>query len=141
MSNKKNGSDFEKELCRKLAENGAWARLEYPAEDGSQPFDVKAIYRNQIYVFECKDCKNGYFDLSRIEDNQEIALKILSQNMLEPQIMFALNFNGEWNFIEYKDILFEKRYGKKKSFKRKELIKYSMDFEELIDWIKSNGDW
>ncbi len=141
MSNKKNGSDFEKELCRKLAENGIWARLEYPAEDGSQPFDVKAIYRNQIYIFECKDCKNGYFSFNRIEDNQEVALRFLANNLLDQKIMFAFNFNNDWLFVNFKDVFWLKRWVNKTRIKKEDLIKYSMDFEELVDWIKRNGDW
>lgn len=141
MSNKKNGSDFEKELCRKLAENKIWTRLEYPAEDGSQPFDVKAIYRNQIYIFECKDCKNGYFSFNRIEDNQEVALKFLANNLLDQKIMFAFNFNNDWLFVNFKDVFWLKRWVNKARIKKEDLIKYSMDFEELVDWIKRNGDW
>ena len=141
MSNKKNGSDFEKELCRRLAENGIWARLEYPAEDGSQPFDVKAIYRDEIYVFECKDCKNGYFDLNRIENNQETALRFLSENMLDPKILFAFKFDNDFLFVEFLDVLWEKEWGKKTRIKKEDLLKNSMDFEELIKWIRRMGKW
>lgn len=141
MSNKKNGSDFEKELCEMFAKEGMWARLEYPAEDGSQPFDVKAIYRDEIYVFECKDCKNGYFDLNRIENNQETALKFLSENMLDPKILFAFKFDNDFLFVEFSDVLWEKEWGKKTRIKKEDLLKNSMDFEELIEWIKKNGKW
>lgn len=141
MSNKKNGSDFEKELCEMFAKEGMWARLEYPAEDGSQPFDVKAIYRDEIYVFECKDCKNGYFDLNRIENNQETALRFLSENMLDPKILFAFKFDNDFLFVEFLDVLWEKEWGKKTRIKKEDLLKNSMDFEELIEWIKKNGKW
>lgn len=141
MSNKKNGSDFEKELCEMFAKEGMWARLEYPAEDGSQPFDVKAIYRNQFYAFECKACQNGYFNFNRIEDNQEMALKFLAGNILEQKILFAFKFDNDILFVNFLDVFFEKNNSKKSRIKKEDLIKYSMNFDELIDWIKRNGDW
>lgn len=141
MNNKKSGTNFEKMLCEKIAEQKIWARLEYPAEDGSQPFDVKAIYRDNIFIFECKDCKNGYFDLNRIEENQKIALKILQENVIDNKIMFALNFDGDWQFIEANDIFYELEWGEKKKLKKEYLYKYSMNFSELINWMKRIGNW
>ena len=143
MSNKKNGSKFEKDLCQKLFDNGIWARLEYPAEDGSQPFDVKAFYRQVPYIFECKDCKNGYFDLNSVEDNQLLALDLLSNNILDCNIMFAFQFNERWLFVEASEIIYQVKYGKKKKLKEDEIASMwgVMDFKELTNWIKSKGEW
>lgn len=134
MSNKKSGTAFEKELCKKLAERGVWSRLEYPAEDGSQPFDVKAICGNKLYVFECKDCQNGYFDTSRFEYNQRMALNILENYMLDYQIFVALNFEGEWYFVPFVDIRIKEKEKKKKRFKKEEIMQFgsTANFEELI---------
>lgn len=142
MNNKKSGNKFERDLCNKFFENGIWSRLEYPAEDGSQPFDVKAIYRHNIYVFECKDCKNGYFDLSRIEDNQQVALELLSENMLSCNILFAFQFGDEWLFVEADDILYELNFERKKRLKKEDIKKmHNLTFEELVKWMKSKGAW
>ena len=84
---------------------------------------------------------NGYFDLNRIEENQKIALKILQENVLDNKIMFALNFDGEWQFIEANDIFYELEWGEKKKLKKEYLYKYSMNFSELINWMKRIGNW
>lgn len=140
MVNKKSGTLFEKRLCEELAKKKIWTRLEYPAEDGSQPFDVKAIYKGEFYAFECKDCANGYFQFSRIEDNQEIALTKLLENLHTHNVFFAFNYLNSWIFIEASDILYEKRQGRKR-IKLDALKMYFMDFDELVKFIKNNGDW
>lgn len=140
MVNKKSGSLFEKKLCEELGKNKIWSRLEYPAEDGSQPFDVKAIYRGRFYAFECKDCVNGYFTLNRIEDNQEIALKKLSENLKFHHIFFAFNYKGSWSFVSAIDILKLKQAGRK-TINLEHLKIYSLSFDELVKFIKDNGEW
>lgn len=142
MNNKINGNKFERELCKKLSENNIWSRLEYPAEDGSQPFDVKALYRNNFYAFECKDCKNGYFDLSRIEENQRIALQLLGNNLILCNILFAFQFDKDWYFVEADEILFSKDWLGKKRIKKEDMEKfYHLSFDELVEWIKEKGQW
>lgn len=67
MSNKSNGSAFEKEFAKILSLNGFWVR----ADKGSaQTCDLIAGRNNIIYLFECKVCAKNYFTENRIEDNQ-----------------------------------------------------------------------
>lgn len=66
-SNKRNGSKFENDFAKMLAIEGFWARLD---KSYSQTCDIIAGKNNVIYLFECKVCKSDYFNLSRVEDNQ-----------------------------------------------------------------------
>ena len=140
MNNKKNGTDFEKKLCDLFAKEGMWSRLEYPSEDGSQPFDLKVIYRNNFYAFECKDCKNDYFDLNRVEENQRMALRVLFQNLFTFEIYFAFNFNGEYIFVEADKILDEIKFGTKRITKTK-MKEIGISFNGIVELIISKRMW
>lgn len=75
MSNKSNGTAFEKEFAGLLAEHGFWAHILKDNENG-QPFDVIAAKDCTALVFDCKDCKGNGFYLRRMEDNQISAMKL-----------------------------------------------------------------
>ncbi len=70
MSNIQAGSQFEEELVKKFGENGFWASLFPKDKDGSQPCDIIALNEFSAYLIDAKDCQNGRFPFSRIEDNQ-----------------------------------------------------------------------
>ena len=65
--NKKKGNKFENDFARILAINGFWARLD---KGFAQTCDIIAGKNNKIYLLECKTCEKDYFNLSRVEDNQ-----------------------------------------------------------------------
>lgn len=65
--NKKKGVAFEKEFCNILALNKFWARMD---KGFAQACDIIAGKNNKIYLIECKTVKEDYFNLSRVEDNQ-----------------------------------------------------------------------
>lgn len=73
--NKKVGNAFEQEFCEILAQHGFWAHNLAQNRQG-QPFDVIAAKDGATYVFDCKVCEDDVFDLSRIEENQENAMKL-----------------------------------------------------------------
>jgi len=73
MSNRKDGTDFEKEFCEILAEHGFWCHNLAQKASG-QPFDVIIARRCRTYPVDCKVCKNDKFDTRRIEDNQKLAM-------------------------------------------------------------------
>lgn len=75
MSNKSNGTAFEREFSRMLAANGFWAHCIKDNENG-QPFDVIAAKDGIAYAFDCKDCSQERFPFSRIEENQRTAMKL-----------------------------------------------------------------
>ena len=141
MSNKSNGTKFEKELCEMFAKEGMWARLEYPDNDGSQPFDLKVIYRNNIFCFECKDCQNGKFPLDRVEENQKIALNKLQDNLFDFQIYFAFKNKDEIIFLEANDVLYLVDFSEKRTLDFNKYNGYYLTFNELVEYIKKRGEW
>lgn len=70
MSNVQAGSEFEEEMVSTLGKNGFWASLFPKSKDGSQPCDIIALNELGAHLIDAKDCKNGRFPFSRIEDNQ-----------------------------------------------------------------------
>lgn len=75
MSNKSNGTDFEKEFAQKLSDHGFWVHRMQDNQNG-QPFDVIAARDGETLVFDCKDCRSGSFYLRGIEENQKNAMKL-----------------------------------------------------------------
>lgn len=73
MSNRKDGTDFEKELCKKLSNFGFWVHNFAQNRDG-QPADIIAARDGKTYLIDAKVCKNDTFPLSRIEENQRLAM-------------------------------------------------------------------
>lgn len=101
-SNKRIGTKFEADFCDLLASNGFWAH-DFTQNQRGQPFDVICSKNELTYVIDCKVCSNDYFDLNRIEENQEnsmllwqkcgnndgwFALKLVKQNKI---LMIKLN--------------------------------------------------
>ena len=76
MSNKKKGNNFEKDIARILYERGFWVRVD---KSYAQTCDIIAAKNNSIYLLECKTCKNDYFDINRIESNQEDSRKLFRE--------------------------------------------------------------
>lgn len=100
MSNKKNGTAFEREFAELLAENGFWAHCLADNANG-QPFDVIAVRNGNAYVFDCKDCQGERFDLRRIEENQENAMELWSETGNSTG-MFAVRFRTRIYLLPYK---------------------------------------
>lgn len=74
MSNKSIGTAFEKEFAELLAEKGFWVHRLQDNQNG-QPFDIIAVKNGRAYAFDCKDCVGRAFPLSRIEENQRMAME------------------------------------------------------------------
>ena len=74
MSNKSAGTTFEKEFAELLAGKGFWVHRLQDNQNG-QPFDIIAVKNGRAYAFDCKDCAGRSFPLSRIEENQRMAME------------------------------------------------------------------
>lgn len=74
MSNKSAGTAFEREFAGLLAEKGFWVHRLQDNQNG-QPFDIIAVKNGRAYAFDCKDCAGSVFTLSRIEENQRMAME------------------------------------------------------------------
>lgn len=90
MSNKSNGTAFERKFAQLLAEHGFWAHVLNDNRNG-QPFDIIAAKHGETFVFDCKDCKSEKFLFSRIEPNQEAAME-LWQGCGNHEGLFAIQF-------------------------------------------------
>ncbi len=76
MTNKKLGTEFERELVDILSQQGYWVHFITPSSSGSQPFDVIASKDNIPIVADCKTSSTKYFNISRLEDNQIMAFEL-----------------------------------------------------------------
>lgn len=75
MSNKTLGNSFEQELCDKLSEYGFWATNLAMTKAG-QPADVIAVRNKIAHLIDAKVCSNKGFALSRVEENQDLAMTL-----------------------------------------------------------------
>lgn len=75
MNNKKLGSGFEQALCETLSKHGFWCHL-LNANKAGQPADIIAVKNSKAYLIDAKVCTNGKFPLSRVEENQDLAMEL-----------------------------------------------------------------
>ena len=75
MTNKKLGNDFEQELCEILSEHGFWCHL-LNANKSGQPADIIAVKNKTAYLIDAKVCSAKGFALSRMEENQDLAMEL-----------------------------------------------------------------
>ena len=74
VNNKQAGNEFERKFCEMLSKDGFWSHLMGGSKNG-QPADIIAVRNERSYLIDAKDCKNDRFVLSRIEDNQHMAMR------------------------------------------------------------------
>ena len=91
MSNRKLGENFEVELAEILFNNGYWVHRLKQNADG-QPADIIAVKNRKAYLIDAKVCSNGFFDCSRVEPNQHLAMKMW-ENCGNHTGWFALKFD------------------------------------------------
>lgn len=68
------GNRFEQELAQILFDHGYWVHL-LKQNDAGQPADLIAVKNGRAFLIDAKVCTNGKFPLSRIEPNQELAMR------------------------------------------------------------------
>jgi len=129
MSNKSNGTAFEKEFAQQLYEHGFWAHLMQDNQNG-QPFDVIAARNGHTYVFDCKDCRDGVFKLSRIEENQHDAMKLWAETGNKPGL-FAIRMNNAIYLMPHRMLEIMHENGARQ-VKEEELMKYSRRMESWL---------
>ena len=77
-SNKAVGNAFEQELCEKLSEYGFWVHS-LAMNKAGQPADIIAVKDKKAYLIDAKVCSNRGFALSRVEENQELAMTLWNE--------------------------------------------------------------
>lgn len=75
MNNRKMGNSFEMELCEILSENGFWVHP-MRQDNSGQPADIIAARNKVSYLIDAKVCSNSNFPLSRVEENQDLAMEL-----------------------------------------------------------------
>ena len=73
--NKKIGNTFEQELCDILSGYGFWVHL-LNANKAGQPADIIAVRNKVSYLIDAKVCSDNRFPLSRVEENQDLAMEL-----------------------------------------------------------------
>lgn len=98
--NKKIGTEFEKKVCKILADKGYWVHFIAPNILGSQPFDIIAVKNGKAIAIDCKTCVSARFNISRLEENQIAAFeKWLKCGNSEPLII--IEHYKKIVFVEY----------------------------------------
>lgn len=99
------GAEFERYVVDLFQKNGFWALRIPKNERGAQPFDILAIRGNEVYAVDCKVCQRKSFPLSRIEDNQWMAMDVMTWKT-NAKIGFVVYHEGKLFFIPYKETAF-----------------------------------
>ena len=93
MNNKQIGNRFEQKFCEILFQEGFWTH-NLAQNSAGQPADVIAVRHRAAYLIDCKVCSSkAGFALSRIEDNQELAMR-LWEDRGNGTGWFAIQING-----------------------------------------------
>lgn len=93
MNNKTIGGRFEQDLCEILSEYGFWVHNMAMTKAG-QPADIIAVRNGKAYLIDAKVCSNDEFPLSRIEENQTLAMELWKERG-NGQGWFALKLNDK----------------------------------------------
>lgn len=129
MSNRSNGLSFEDEFCELLSNEGWWAHNLTQDNDG-QPADVIAAKDYLAYLIDCKVCATSRFVLTRIETNQEMAMKSWMEAG-NNECYFACKYKGNVYMLPASE-LFNFLYEGIKSVK-------VTDYPRLEDWLWNVG--
>lgn len=76
MNNKQIGAEFERQMCKILAQMGYWVHFITPDARGAQPFDIIAAKDGKALAIDCKTCVSNTFSINRLEDNQISAFEL-----------------------------------------------------------------
>ena len=128
MNNKTLGNNFEQELCEKLSECGFWVHCLNMNKAG-QPADIIAVRNKIAYLIDAKVCSSKGFALSRVEENQTLAMTLWDERG-NGQGWFALQVpTGEIYMLPHICI---------QAYKR---VQSSLSFNEIHELGKPLSQW
>lgn len=134
--NKAAGRAFEKLFVEYLTDAGFWVHIFQDNKNG-QPCDVIAAKDGQAYLFDCKDCRKGYFRLNRMEENQLNAMELFRVTG-NTGGMFAVRFpEGNIYLADYRVLRGLKDQGIK-SLGILEIREYASSLEDWL--VEKEGD-
>lgn len=129
MSNKSLGNKFEQALCETLSNYGFWCHCMAMNKSG-QPADIIAVRNGKAYLIDAKVCSNNVFPLSRVEENQDLAMDLWKERG-NGMGWFALLLENEVYMLSHYSI---KAYrARQKSLSAKEIFELGTPIER---WVK-----
>lgn len=139
VNNKKTGTDFEREFAELLASKWFWVHLFQDNKNG-QPCDVVAARNGVTYLFDCKNCENDYFLLSRMEENQHNAMYLFELTGNEKG-KFALRFSNQKIYLIDYDLIKHLQSRGVKQIGEQDCEKYGSSIESWLNNLsESAGD-
>ncbi len=133
MSNKSLGTAFENELAEMLHERGFWVHLLRQTEAG-QPADMIACRDGHAFLIDAKECSHDKFVLTRIEENQELSMKLFASTGNHGG-WFALKLSDGVYFLPLTKLLMYEAWGGAKTIKGDLIRKRAFTFDEwLNEW-------
>ena len=129
-TNRKDGAEFERQLCLSLAGYGFWAHNLAQNNQG-QPFDVIAARNGKTYPIDCKVCAKDIFKMERVEENQSSAM-MLWRETGNGEGWFALKMsNAAVFFISFSAL--ERLSCLKKVLSTSEIKEYGIPLGEWVE--------
>ena len=122
VTNKKLGSDFERELSLLLSQNRFWVHNFQNKVEG-QPADIIAVKKCHAYLIDAKVCSNNLFPISRIEPNQHTAMSW----------WYLLNHEYGWFALQTQNQIYMVDYYTITSYEG--TIKDFSKFQTLEEWL------
>lgn len=129
MNNRKLGNSFEDELCDTLSGYGFWTTRLNQSKAG-QPADVIAARNKVSYLIDAKVCSDNKFPLSRIEENQDLAMSLWKEcgNGIG---WFALKLGTQIYMLSH--YVITSYWHRQSSLSAKEIFELGMPLEK---WVK-----
>lgn len=128
MSNKKLGNDFESQFCEILFEKGFWCH-NLAQNQAGQPADVIAVRNGKAYLIDCKVCSNHKFALTRMEDNQDLAMELWDR---------CGNGDGWFALLIGEDTVYMVKHAIVRSISKRQS---SMDIHDIQRWGYPLNEW
>jgi len=135
--NRTNGGRFEQVLSGILAKNGFWSHVMQQNKSG-QPADIIAVKGKYHTLIDCKVVSdNDGFPLSRIEENQWLAMKRFVERGGEYG-WFAIRLPDESVWMMNYGMAFSMKVKGIKGLSEKEI---RFNLRTLENWLKETDTW
>ena len=127
ITNRTLGNHFEDEFADLMFNHGFWVH-KLTQNQAGQPADIIAVRKKTAYLIDCKVCSDCRFPLSRIEDNQHLAMDMW-RDCHNGEAWFALKVEGRIFMIPHL------------SMKAISITQSSINFNDIIEYGTEFGRW
>lgn len=102
--NKKRGNESEQSVADFLFSKSYWV-LKIRQNEHGQAADILAVRHNRAFLIDVKRIKDDYFELSRVEANQNTSMMVWETHADNGVGWFALDYdNGETIMLTSEDV-------------------------------------